>query len=149
MGSRSILAGVLAATLLGACTSPPTREQAGMVAGGIAGGVVGSEIGGHGTAGTIIGTLVGAALGGLTGRAMDESDRRQTVRALETAPAGRPSKWRNADTGNTYVVTPLSTYDLRGAPCRDYEVDALVAGRRETVTGTACRQSDGSWRVQG
>ena len=46
MGSRSILAGALAAALLDACTSPPPREQAGMVAGGIV-GVVGSEIGGH------------------------------------------------------------------------------------------------------
>ena len=63
MAHRLILAGALAAMLLGACISPPTREQAGMGAGGIAGGVVGSEVSGHGTAGTIIGTLVGAALG--------------------------------------------------------------------------------------
>lgn len=97
MKPRLVLATALAATLLNACTSPSTREQAGTVAGGIAGGVVGSEISGHGTAGTILGTLVGAALGGLAGRAMDESDRRQTGLALETAPTGRSSRWRNPD----------------------------------------------------
>jgi surface antigen len=149
MKQRWIFAAALTAGLLSACTSAPTREEAGMVAGGIVGGVVGSEIGGHGTAGTIFGTLVGAALGGLAGRAMDESDRRQTAYALETVPTGRSSKWRNPDTGNTYIFTPLQTHDVHGAPCRDYSVEALVAGRPDRVTGTACRQSDGKWRVQG
>ena len=149
MGPKWLLAGALTAMLLGACTAPPTREEAGMVSGGIVGGVVGSEVSGHGAAGTIVGTLVGAALGGLAGRAMDESDRRQTALVLETVPTGRSSHWRNPDTGNNYVVTPVQTYDRRGAPCRDYSVDAVVAGRPEKVTGTACRQDDGSWRVQG
>ena len=88
MAPKLMLAGALAAMLLVACGAPPTREQAGTVAGGIAGGVVGSEITGHGTAGAIVGTLVGAAIGGLAGRAMDDNDRRQTVRALETVPHG-------------------------------------------------------------
>lgn len=149
MSNRTIPAFACAALLLAACASPPTAEQAGMVVGGIAGGVAGSELGGHHAAGTIIGTLAGAALGGLIGRAMDENDRHQAARALEVMPSGRSSSWRNPDTGNSYVVTPLRTYDLRGEPCRDYTVDALVAGRRETVRGTACRHSDGSWRVQG
>jgi len=144
-----ILAGALAAMLLGACTSTPTREEAGKASGGITGGVAGSEAGGRGTAGTMSGTLVGVALGGLAGRAMDESDRRHTAIALETVPTGRSSRWRNPETGNTYIVTPVQTYDLRGAPCRDYTVDAVVAGRPDKVTGSACRQGDGSWRVQG
>ncbi|KWT73314.1 MULTISPECIES: RT0821/Lpp0805 family surface protein [unclassified Variovorax] len=148
MAHRLVLAGAVAAMLLGACTSPPTPEQAGMAAGG-AGGVAGAEVSGHGTAGAIIGALVGAGVGGLAGRAMDEGDRRHTAHAFETVATGRSSKWRNPDTGNTYVVTPVQTYEVRGAPCRDYTVEAMVAGRLERVTGTACRQADGSWRVQG
>lgn len=144
-----LAAGALIATLLAACNAPPTREQAGMVAGGIAGGVVGSEISGHSTAGAIIGTLVGGAVGGLAGRAMDESDRRQTVRVLETVPTGTSSNWRNPDTGNSYAVTPVQTFDMHGAPCRKYVVNAMVAGRPEKVSGTACRQSDGNWRAGG
>lgn len=79
----------------------------------------------------------------------DENDRRRTVRLLETTPTGHSSRWRNPDTGAPYVVTPTRTFDQRGAPCRDYTVDAMVAGRPDKVTGTACRQGDGNWRVQG
>ena len=31
--------------------------------------------------------------------------------------------------------------------CRDYTVQATADGKPETVTGHACRQADGSWRV--
>jgi hypothetical protein len=36
----------------------------------------------------------------------------------------------------------------RQGPCREYTVEGQVGGKRETLVGTACRQADGSWRVQ-
>ena len=119
-----------------------------MVIGGTLGGLLGSQVDGDGrTAAIIAGTLIGAAVGGAIGRSMDETDRLKTAHALEATRTGVPSSWRNPDTGYQYTVTPTRTYDTAGAPCRDYTVDAIIDGRREMVTGTACRQPDGSWRA--
>jgi surface antigen len=122
-----------------------------MVIGGVLGGVVGSQVGrGHGrTAATIVGTLVGAAVGGAVGRSMDDADRLKTAHALENVRTGVPSTWRNPDTGNEFTVTPTRTQESSQGPCREYTVDAVIAGKPDKVYGTACRQPDGSWRVTG
>lgn len=149
---RTRLAGVgmlCSVLLLPACTTPPTQEQGGMVIGGILGGALGSQVG-HGegrTAATVIGTLLGSAVGGTVGRSMDETDRLKVARSLETVRTGVPSHWRNPDTGNAYTVVPTRTYESAGTPCREYTVDGTIGGRKEKIVGTACRQSDGSWRT--
>jgi surface antigen len=149
MKSSHIAAGFCAAVLLGACQSPPTQRDAGMVIGGILGGVIGHEVGGGRgrTAATIIGTLIGASIGGAIGRSMDEQDRIKTAHTLESVRTGVPSRWRNPDTGHSYTVTPTRTYESAGSPCREYTVDAIIGGKPEKVVGTACRQADGSWRT--
>ncbi len=133
------------------CANQPTQEQTGMVVGGVLGGVLGSQVGrGHGsTAGTILGSIAGASIGGAIGRSMDDTDRMRTGMALENVRTGVPSTWRNPDTGNAYTVVPTRTYETAQGPCREYTVDAVVAGRKDKVYGTACRQSDGSWRATG
>lgn len=141
---------IVGAALLSACNSPPTREQTGMVIGGVLGGVIGSEIGqGHGrTTATILGTLIGSSIGGSVGRSMDETDRIKTAHALETVRTGVASSWSNPDTGNRYTVVPTKTIENPSGPCREYTVDATVGGTKDKVYGTACRQTDGSWKVQ-
>lgn len=140
------LSGILA---LGACTTPPTQEQSGMVIGGILGGVLGSQVGGGSgrTTATVIGAIAGAMIGGTVGRSMDENDRLKTAHALETVRTGVPTQWRNPDSGNQYTVVPTKTIERADGPCREYSVDAVVGGKKETVYGTACRQADGSWKV--
>ncbi|MCS4504365.1 RT0821/Lpp0805 family surface protein [Arhodomonas aquaeolei] len=145
-----ILAGALGVS--GCANYQGTQEQSGMVIGGVLGGLLGSQVERHGhasTAAIIVGTLAGAAIGGSIGRSMDETDRLRTAAALENVRTGVPSSWRNPDTGNEYVVTPTRTYETSGGPCREYTMEASIGGRPETVYGTACRQSDGSWQVQG
>jgi surface antigen len=46
-------------------------------------------------------------------------------------------------------MVPTNTYDSATGPCREYTIDAVIGGKREKVYGTACRQPDGSWSVQG
>ena len=142
---------VLALTLgLTACQAPLTQEQSGMVIGGLIGGTRGSQFG-HGsgrTAAIILGTLAGVAVGGTVGRSMAERDRYMTAQTLETVRTGVPSQWVNPDTGNRYTVVPTRTYDSSAGPCREYQVNAVIGGRTETVWGTACRQADGSWLAQ-
>ena len=110
---------------------------------------MGSQVGrGDGrTAATILGTVVGAAIGGNVGRSMDETDRLKTAHTLENVRTTVPSRWVNPDTRNQYTVTPTRTYDSPTGPCREYTVDAVVAGKPEKVFGTACRQADGSWKT--
>ena len=149
MRTRTICLALGTVLAAAGCATQPTQEQTGMVIGGVLGGVLGHQVGrGSGqTAATIIGTIVGAAVGGAVGRSMDETDRMKTAATLETVRTGVPSTWRNPDTGNQYTVVPTRTYDTAQGPCREYTVDAVVAGKKEKVYGTACRQPDGSWRA--
>ncbi len=133
--------------MLGGCNT--TREEQGQVLGAIAGGVLGSQIGGGSgkTVATIAGTVLGGFIGGSIGRQMDDSDHYEAGQALENTPTHQRSSWSNPDTGNRYAVTPTRTYYEDTRPCREYTTEAWIDGRKETVYGTACRQSDGSWQA--
>lgn len=72
----------------------------------------------------------------------------KTAQTLETVRTGVPFSWRNPDSGNEYMVLPTRTLDTASGPCRDYSIDAVIAGKKDTLFGTACRQSDGSWQVR-
>ncbi len=146
---KSVEVALIGALALAGCATPPTQEQTGMVIGGILGGVLGSQVGGGSgrTTATVIGAIAGAMIGGSVGRSMDDNDRRKAAHALETVRTGVPTQWRNPDTGNQYTVVPTKTVESAQGPCREYTVDAVIGGKKDTVYGTACRQSDGSWKV--
>jgi surface antigen len=142
---------LVVALALAACENPPTKQQTGAVGGAVIGGVVGSTIGG-GTGRTvaiIAGTVAGAVIGGKIGSKMDEADKLKAAQALETTPTGQKAMWKNPDTGAQYTMTPTKTYEASAGPCRDFTVDANVDGKPEQLSGTACRQSDGSWKPRG
>jgi len=149
MSPNYLIAASLAAVLLAACESNPSKEDIGMVSGAVLGGVIGHQIGGG--SGKTLATIGGAALGAFArsriGRSMDRDDQRKTAQALETSPDQRASSWRNASTGQSYSVTPKRTYDGADGPCRDFETTTEIDGRKETLHGTACRQADGSWKT--
>lgn len=143
---------LVALALATGCTGYGQQEQAGMVIGGALGGLLGAQVDGHHndyrTAAIIVGTMAGSAIGGSIGRSMDEVDRMRTAQSLEVVRTGVSSRWRNPDTGNQYTVTPTRTYEVASGPCREYIIDAVIGGRPEKVYGTACRQPDGSWKIQ-
>jgi len=131
-------------------TGCASNEQTGQVTGGLLGGLLGSQVG-HGsgrTAAIIVGTIAGAYIGGSIGRSMDETDRLKSTQALESNRTNQPSSWSNPDNGNQYTVTPTRTYTAdSGEDCREYTTDAVVDGRAEQVSGTACRQANGTWKA--
>ena len=148
---KAILICLMMTTFSGCATDPErNNEQVGMVIGGIIGAAVGTQIGeGSGTTVAIIaGTLIGSTIGGNIGRSMDTTDRMKTAQSLESVRNGVPSSWKNPDTGHQYTVVPTRTYEKSSGPCREYTVDAVIGGKNEKLYGTACRQSDGSWKVQ-
>jgi surface antigen len=136
----SLMTVVLGATLL--TTACATKSGTGTAVGGAAGGVLGYAVGG--TTGLLIGAAAGGLFGYGAGKAMEEEDRRRAAIALEQ---NRAASWRNPETGYEYRVEPTDTRYLEGRECRDFRVLADVEGSPEQLSGTACRQPDGSWQM--
>jgi surface antigen len=128
------------------------KTTVGALGGGAFGGLIAAAAGGGGAA--IAGAVIGGALlGGLAGNALDQRDRQMAAeaqqRALENAPSGRPVAWSNPDSGHQGTVTPTRTYQSGDSYCREFQSDVVIGGKSEKAHGTACRQPDGSWKVQG
>ena len=104
--------------------------------------------------GVIIASAVGGVLvGGLIGKQLDNRDKQMAAdaaaRAFEQGRTGQASVWNNSESGNSGSVTPTKTYQLaNGQYCREYHQKITVGGKTETSYGTACRQADGTWKVQ-
>lgn len=144
-------AGAMAAVaVLAACESTPSKQTVGTVIGAAAGGLIGSQIGG-GTGRTVAivgGVLVGGMLGNVIGKQMDDADRRKMGQALDQNAYGQSTQWKNDRTGATYTVTPKATFARDGRECRTFEQEAIVDGKPQKMTGTACKRADGdSWEV--
>ena len=137
--------------LLVACSAPPRKAEIGTVLGGVGGGILGAQVGGgHGrTAAIIAGSILGAIIGQDIGRSIDRTDELMAQQVLEVNRSGQTSQWVNPDSGNTVAVTPTRTYQAAaGQYCREYQTEVMVGGRKESAYGTACRQPDGSWKIQ-
>lgn len=93
--------------------------------------------------------LVGARVG----TSMDQIDQACVARVLEFAPDRVPVRWYGAPRmdygGAAFAITPLRTFERNGQFCRDYQAIATVGGEDEQIYGTACRMTDGVWRVAG
>lgn len=127
-----------------------SNQDVGVISGGVAGGLLGSTVGG-GT-GKILavaaGTIAGAVIGGSIGRNMDQNDRMRMNSALDNNNVGQPAYWQNQKSGATYKVTPVRNVSKNGNKyCREYRTIVDIAGKRQQMYGTACRQPDGSWKV--
>lgn len=131
------------------------KETIGTILGAAAGAVIGSNLGaGKGkTVAVAIGTLAGAWLGNSVGKSLDDLDKLKlenaTQEALEHKSVGQTSSWSNPDTGNSGGITPTQTYyePDNSEPCREYSSTVTIDGQLETITGTACRRPDGTWRT--
>ncbi len=128
------------------------KASVGAFGGAAFGGLIAAAAGGGGAA--IAGAVIGGALlGGLAGNMLDQRDKRMAAeaqqRALEAAPTGRPVAWTNPDTGHSGTVTPTRTYHSDRGYCREFQNTVVIDGKNENAYGTACRQPDGSWKVQG
>lgn len=150
-GIAGLLVVVLAVTGCATMEANP-KTSVGALGGAAFGGLIAAGAGASAPA--IAGAVIGGALlGGLVGNMLDERDRRLQAeaaqRALESAPSGRGVAWNNPDSGHYGTVTPTRTYQSAGTYCREYQQTVTIDGKSERAHGTACRQADGSWRIQG
>ena len=140
---------LLCSTTLVGCQSM-SNQDVGVLTGGVAGGLLGSTIGsGNGKILAIAaGTIAGAIIGGSIGKNMDENDRTRMNRALDNNAVGQPTYWQNTNSGADYEVVPVKNVTYQGNQyCREYRTVAKIAGKRQQMYGTACRQPDGTWQA--
>lgn len=156
MNRRWIVTLMVAALAFGGCAGMGTKEGAGTLIGAGTGALIGSQFGGGKGAlvAVAVGTLAGALMGQEVGRSLDRADRlameQSAQYALENAPSNQSTNWVNPDTGNSGAVTPVHTYqDPVGQPCREYLQTVRIGDKEEKAYGTACRQTDGSWKITG
>ena len=148
---------VIAAVALAGCAGvqQSARENPKTARGAVGGAVLGGVIGGIAGGGkyAAIGAIAGALIGGAIGKQMDERDKRlareTAQRAFEANSSGQASTWQNPESGNSGSVTPTRTYQLAtGQYCREYQQTIQIGGEDHETYGTACRQSDGTWRIE-
>ncbi len=128
-------------------------ENAGALTGAIAGGVIDNQVGGGSDRAvtTAIGALAGGLIGAEIGRSLDERDRHEALaaeyRALEFGRPGRPIAWRNDNSGIYGEVVAGPGFQVNSLDCRDYTHTIYIDARARVARGTACRQPDGTWRI--
>ena len=145
---------VISVTGLTGCATVESNPKTtvGAFGGAAFGGLIAAAAGGGGVA--IAGAVIGGALlGALGGNMLDQRDKRLAAeaqhRALESGPTGQAVPWTNPDTGHQGTVTPVRTDQSGDSYCREFQSDVIIGGKSEKAYGTACRQPDGSWKVQG
>src|SRR5713226_2481828 len=99
----------------------------------------------------VAGTLAGGYFGDRLGSRFDDSARQAAATAERQALANNaPADWSDPQSGVSGRVRPLRSFtDAAGRACREYSQTVNIAGRRQSDTGIACRQSDGNWRLVG
>lgn len=83
------------------CDANGGKQEGGAIVGAIIGGVIGNQVAKRERgAGAVVGAGIGAAIGSSIGCKMQEEDQRRAEAALdETLATGRPTSWRNPNSG--------------------------------------------------
>jgi surface antigen len=91
--------------------------------------------------------ILGGLVGGAIGNRLDQRDKELAIKqGQQSLNSGQPASWSNPDSGNSGTITPTRTYQEGGTTCREYRHDVMIGDDKEQVTGTACRQADGTWK---
>ncbi|MEM6711457.1 MAG: glycine zipper 2TM domain-containing protein [Pseudomonadota bacterium] len=145
-----VIVSIAAVALVGCQSAAGPREGIGALGGAVAGGIIGNQIG-DGTGqvlATVGGALIGGFLGAELGRSLDARAQQEfqaaQFQALERGRPGAPVAWQ-APSGASGRVVPSQPYQINALVCRDYTHTVFIDGQPEVLTGTACRQPDGTW----
>ncbi len=103
----------------------------------------------------VLSLAAGMAVAGWTSRnvmveleGQDRSDAELAMQAaLENNPDGMASNWANRSSGNSGSTRPVATMRTEGSLCRAFETRIVVDDRERLFHQDACRQRDGTWRV--
>jgi surface antigen len=154
-------AALLVLVMLSACAQMQSAEQGiennpkavlGSVVGAGGAALLAGALGGRGWT-VVAAALAGGLIGGAIGNRLDQKDKQMAAeaatRAFEANRSGQSSAWSNPDSGNHGTITPTQTYQLAtGQYCRQYTQNIFIGTEQHQTSGTACRQPDGSWKIQ-
>jgi len=154
--NKLVIATVVSATLMTGCAGSYSKQDSGTAAGALLGGGLAYGLGQNSSnkeIWTVLGIGLGAMLGNNIGQQLDERDRlmmgQSFQTALERAPDNSSSSWNNPNTGNSGQTMPTRTVMASsGTPCREFTQTVMIGGQSQQAYGTACRMSDGSWKIQ-
>lgn len=144
-----LLVAVLAISIVGCADM--TNEDMGTITGGVLGAALGSQFGkGSGQAvGVAVGAIAGGFLGNRIGRTMDQADKQRTVQVIDQGQPNHTYSWTNPDSGYAYQVTPGPVVQhSHHRQCREFTQNVMIGGKEQQAYGTACRQPDGSWKIE-
>ena len=151
-----VITTVLATTLLTGCAGTYNKATTGAALGALTGTALAYGLG-KDSGKKDLWLIAGAAAGGLAGNAigaqLDERDKLllgQTFQnTMESAPNNQVGGWSNPNTGNSGTVTPTQTMiSANNQPCREFQTTVNIGGELTQAYGTACRNADGSWKIQ-
>ena len=151
-----VITTVLATTLLTGCAGTYNKATTGAALGALTGTALAYGLGKDSSKKDlwlISGAVAGGLIGNNIGAKLDERDRLllgQTFQnTLENAPTNEVGSWNNPNTGNSGTVTPTQTMmSATNQPCREFQTTVSIGGELTQAYGTACRNSDGSWKIQ-
>ncbi len=91
------------------------------------------------------------SIGGPVGYYMDSDDRYKVFDTLENTPKNNPARWTNASTGATYTIVNTSEIIKvsRNPKCKNYRATVMITGQTKKHYGTACQESNGTWKDSG
>ena len=151
-----VITTVLATTLLTGCAGTYNKATTGAALGALTGTALAyglAKDSGKKDLWLIAGAAAGGLIGNNIGAKLDERDRLllgETVQqTLEHGPTNSVGSWNNPDSGNSGTVTPTQTMiSANNQPCREFQTTVNIGGELSQAYGTACRQNDGSWKIQ-
>lgn len=126
--------------------------QAGAAGGAAFGGIVAALANANPAwiaASVILGGVTGGFIGDHLGKGDAQKHAQTNLHALSTLGAGQTSRWSDSQSGNSGSTTVNKvTRQADGTVCKSYTETVRTASKTVTQDGTACQQSDGSWKVQ-
>ena len=132
-----------------------SSDPAGVIVGALIGGLLGNAAGNRNNRGasTAAGVILGGAAGAALTKNMDCNDRSYAYKTyyngLNSERPGSRYTWRNPDNGHRGDFTVGRYYnDPDNFRCADFTQTIYINGRPDPARGTACRQPDGSWKLQ-
>lgn len=97
----------------------------------------------------LLASLKGGLVSGELGKGLAEGARLRAVaaeyRALESAFGAPPATWSDERSGAVGEVIAAVPYRVGSQDCRAYTHSVTLKGIRQSASGSACRQADGSW----
>jgi surface antigen len=151
-----LIAGIAALPLAGCETIEKETgfnksTQTGALGGAAFGGIIAALAGANPAwiaASVIMGGVAGGALGNYLGKENAEKHVATNLSALNNLNAGQTASWSDNKTGNSGSTKVDRVFTSNGQTCKSYTETVRTSQRTVTEQATACKQSDGSWKVQ-